>query len=268
MRFITITSGKGGVGKSTIAANIAYLLSIYGYKTAIFDADIGLANQDIILGVKPEFTILDVMKGKVSFERCVIQINNNLYLIPGESGEEILEFDNQELLDKFYKGIEKFADLDFLIIDTGAGIGESVQSFIRASTDTIIVTVPDPSAIMDAYSMIKYSAKIKDHLYMIINRAKNKKEALEIFQKIQSVAERHIPQKFNLELLGFVQKSDVVEECSKARQLVAKEQPSSIVAMELSDIVKKLTNSLTKDGEHIKETPNIAVFFKRLLQKI
>ncbi len=268
MRFVTITSGKGGVGKSTISANLAYMLSIYGYKVALFDADIGLANQDIILGVKPKYTILDVMKGEASFEECVVKINNNFFLIPGESGEEILEFDNEELLQNFYDGVESFEELDFLIIDTGAGIGETVRSFIKASTDTIIVTAPDPSAIMDAYSMIKYSAKIKDELYLILNRVKSKKEAAEIFKKLQNVAKKHIDEPIELQFLGFIENSHLIEEATKKRELIAKDHASSIPALQIGDIAKKLTNSLTKDGEHIKETPNIAIFFKRLLQQI
>ncbi len=268
MRFVTITSGKGGVGKSTISANISYLLSRYGYKVALFDADIGLANQDIILGVKPQYTILDVMKGEASFEECVIEIDQNFFLIPGENGEEILEFDNEELLENFYKGVESFDDLDFLIIDTGAGIGETVRSFIKASTDTIIVTAPDPSAIMDAYSMIKYSAKIKEEIYLILNRVKNKKEAVKIFNNLQNVADKYIKEPIKLELLGFIENSSLIEEATKKRELFVKEYASSIPALQIADIVKKLTNSLTKDGEHIKKTPNIAIFFKRLLQQI
>ena len=268
MRFVTITSGKGGVGKSTIAANIAYLLAVYGYKVAIFDADIGLANQDIILNVKPKYTILDVMKGTIAFEDAIVTINENLFLIPGESGEEIFRFNNQELLENFYKGIEKFDELDYLIIDTGAGIGEGVQSFIKASTDTVIITIPDPSAIMDAYSMIKYSAKIKETLYLLVNQAKNKKEAIDIYKKIVSVAKKHIPQPVVLEFLGYMQRSSLVEEASKKRELIVKSYPSSIPALQIADIVKKLTNSLTKSGEEIKSSSNISIFFKRLLQQI
>ena len=268
MRFITITSGKGGVGKSTLSANISYLLSLYGYKVALFDADIGLANQDIILNVKPTHTILDVIKGDVAFEEIVIKLNNNFYFIPGENGEDILRYKNSDLLEKFYEGIEAFKEeLDFLIIDTGAGIGESVQSFIKASTDTIVITVPDPSAIMDAYSMIKYSAKVKEQIYLIVNRAKNKKEAQEIAAKLQNVAKKHL-ENIEVEFLGFVERSTLMEEASKRRELVVRDHKSSVVALEIADIVKKLTNSLTKDGEHIKETPTIAVFFKRLLQNI
>ncbi len=268
MRFVTITSGKGGVGKSTISANLSYMLSIYGYKVALFDADIGLANQDIILDIKPQYTILDVMKGEVSFEECVVKINNNFFLIPGDSREEILEFDNKELLQNFYEGVESFGELDFLIIDTGAGIGETVRSFIKASTDTIIITAPDPSAIMDAYSMIKYSAKMKDELYLLFNRVKSKKEAVEIFKKLQNVAKKHIPKSIELQFLGFIENSSLMEEATKKRELIVKDHASSIPALQIGDITKRLINSLTKDGEHIKETPNIAIFFKRLLQQM
>ncbi|BCD59773.1 MULTISPECIES: P-loop NTPase [unclassified Nitratiruptor] len=267
MRFVTITSGKGGVGKSTIAANIAYLLSKYGYKVAIFDADIGLANQDIILNVKPQHTILDVLKGKVRFSDAIVPINDNLFLIPGESGEEILSFDNEALLEEFYKGLEQFKDLDFLIIDTGAGIGESVQSFVRASTDTVIITIPDPSAIMDAYSMIKYCSRVKKSVSIVLNQVKSKKEALILFNKLDSVATKHLEKSIDLKLLGFIQKSSIVEEATKTRKLVAKEFITSLPAIQMGEIAKRLTDSVAKDGTKIKENTNIAVFFKRLLQK-
>ena len=267
MRFITITSGKGGVGKSTLAANISYMLSQYGYRVALFDADVGLANQDIILDVKPKYTILDVLKGDVSFDEAVVRINNNFLLIPGESGEEILKYTNADILETFYDGVEKLGELDYLVIDTGAGIGESVQSFIKAATDTIIVTIPDPSAIMDAYSMIKYTSKVKKELFLIVNRAKNAKEAHEIASKLQNVAKKHLGD-LKIEFLGFVERSELVEECSKKRKLIVKEYGGSIPALEIADIVKRLTNFLTKEGEHIKETPNISIFFKRLLQQI
>ena len=268
MRFITITSGKGGVGKSTLAANFCYLLSMYGYKVALFDADIGLANQDIILGVKPKYTILDLLQEKASMEDIVVKINNNFLLIPGESGEEILRYKNSDILEKFYDGLNAIGELDFLIIDTGAGIGESVRSFIKAATDTIIVTIPDPSALMDAYSMIKYCANVHDEVFLVVNRAESQKEALEIYNKLKTVAKKHINPSFHIEFLGFIEKSSLIEQSNKKRELIVKSNASCVTAIEMANIVKKLTNSLTKDGEHIKETPNIAIFFKRLLQQI
>ena len=268
MRFIAITSGKGGVGKSTIAANISYLLSMYGYRVALFDADIGLANQDIILGVKPKYTLIDLLEGKASMEEVVIKINNNFLFIPGESGDEILRYKNSDILEKFFDGLKVVGELDFLIIDTGAGIGESVRSFVAAATDTIVVTMPDPSAIMDAYSMIKFCAKAHDEVFLVVNNVRSQKEAAEIYQKLETVAKKHIKSHLKLEFLGFIERSNLIEESSKKRELLVKAHPSCIAAIEMSEIVKKLTNSLTKDGEHIKETPNIAIFFKRLLQQI
>jgi len=267
MRYVTITSGKGGVGKSTLAANIGYLLSLYGYKVALFDADIGLANLDIILDVKPKYTILDVMRQDVGFEEIVVRINNNLYLIPGENGDEIFAYKNSQMLDRLFKEMERFGDLDYLIIDTGSGIGESVRGFIEASTDTIVVTMPDPSAIMDAYSMIKFCARIKDEVYLVVNRARSKKEAVEIAAKLQNVAKKHIG-KIGIDFLGYVENSRLVEEASKRRELIVKKHPSSVPALEIAQIVKRLTGNVTKSGEHIKETPNISLFFKRLLQQI
>ncbi|NPA03404.1 MAG: MinD/ParA family protein [Epsilonproteobacteria bacterium] len=267
MKFITITSGKGGVGKSLLAANISYMLSQYGYKVALFDADVGLANQDIILGVNPKYTLLDVLKGNASFKDAIVEINKNFLFIPGESGEEILEYKNSEILKSFYEGVEELGELDYLIIDTGAGIGETVRSFIKASTDTVVVTMPDPSAVMDAYSMIKYTAKEKDEVFLILNYVRNKDEAIEIAERLKKVSKKHIGEQFKIEYLGYLERSRLVEESTKKRELVVKNHASSIPALQIADITKKLTNSLTKDGEHIKDTPNVAIFFKRLFQQ-
>jgi flagellar biosynthesis protein FlhG len=209
-----------------------------------------------------------VIKGDADFEEILISINNNFYLIPGESGEEILQYKNHHLLENFYKGVEKIDDLDFLIIDTGAGIGESVRSFIEASTDTVVVTVPDPSAIMDAYAMIKFASGIKDAIYLVLNSVKNKKEAQQIAKKIEKVAQSHLKNPIRIDFLGYIQKSSLVEEASKKRELITRDYSTSIPAIQIADIVKGLTNSLTKEGEHIKNTPNLAIFFKRLLQQM
>lgn len=168
-KFIAITSGKGGVGKSTISANMAYVLWSMGYKVGIFDADIGLANLDLIFGVKAKHTLLDVFKGNVSFEDIVINIESGLCLIPGHTGDEILKYDTN-ILEKLNTQSVILDSLDYLIIDTGAGIGESVQSFLNASDYLIVLTMPDPAALTDAYASIKVSSKHKDKIYMIIDR--------------------------------------------------------------------------------------------------
>jgi len=263
LKSIAITSGKGGVGKSTISANLSYVLSQYGYKVALFDADLGLANLDIILGVNAKKTILESIKGEAGFEEIIVWINKNFFLIPGASGEEILKYAQSELAEVFLKEIKKF-DTDILLIDTGAGIGESVRKFIDASNETIVVTAPDPSALMDAYAMIKYVSKTKRKIYLLFNEIKEKRDATILFNKINSVVKKHIGKDFKLEMIGYIQKSETVLVYSQKRELFTKKEPFAKVSLQVVEIGKKLIEQKTKDGKKIPKESGISVFFKKL----
>ena len=176
-RFIAITSGKGGVGKSTISSNLAYCLSQKGINVGIFDADIGLANLDVMFNVKIKKNILHVLKGEASVADILIPITRNLILIPGESGDEILKYSDMALFERFMEEAQVLDKLDVMIIDTGAGIGEHIQMFLNAADDVIVVTVPDPAAITDAYATIKTIATLRNDVSMIMNQVKSEKEA-------------------------------------------------------------------------------------------
>ena len=263
-KFIAVTSGKGGVGKSTISANLGYALSRMGYKIGVFDADIGLSNLDLIFGVKTQKNILHVLRGEANFDDIICPIDKNLFLIPGENGEEILKYaDKFNILDNFANESVVFEAFDYVIVDTGAGIGGTMQAFLNASDHIIVVTTPDPSAITDAYTTIKINSRTKDEILVIINMATRHQEALNIFNKIQRVAANNIP---NLKLffLGNFLINNSVRNSTKYRELVMKTEPYNAFSLDMESIAKQL---ILKVEHNMLDTPkaNFNSFLKRIL---
>jgi flagellar biosynthesis protein FlhG len=264
-KVIAITSGKGGVGKSTVSANLAYLLADNGYKVAVFDADIGLANLDVIFNVKSDKNIMHILKGHATLDDIAIKIHDNLTLIPGESGEEILTYSNDLLYDKFIDEMSALDDLDFIIVDTGAGIGENTQTFLRAADEVVVVTVPDPAAITDAYATIKLISKDRDRVYMIMNQVRNQKEANTIFDKIITVASNNIKKEnFVIELLGKINSDDFVAKSVKKRILFVKEFATSLPSTDLEAIASNLLLKL--DIKMTNKKKGMSDFFRRILK--
>ncbi len=264
-RFIAITSGKGGVGKSTISSNLAYVLSQSGLNVGIFDADIGLANLDVMFNVKIKKNILHVLKGEAKVSDILIPITRNLILIPGESGDEILKYSDMALFERFMEEAQVLDKLDVMIIDTGAGIGEHIQMFLDAADDVIVVTVPDPAAITDAYATIKTIATLRDDIGVIMNQVKNEKEALAVFNKIKKVALANIGENLSLELIGKIDHSVKVSTSVKQRALFSAAYPSSLVHRDIVSIANNIIKKLERD---VLVTPNesgLSGLFKRLM---
>ncbi len=264
-KFIAVTSGKGGVGKSAISANLANILSKHGYKVALFDADIGLANLDIIFNVKAEKNLLDVLKGEATLEDIMISINENLVLIPGENGEEILKHSSGFVFERFLDEVSILDDIDYFIIDTGAGIGENTQIFLKEADEVIVIVVPEPAAITDAYAMIKVMSKYKNDVNLLLNMVRNEKEANAIFNKISKVAKENIGDFLTLHNLGYLLNDKVVLKSVKQRILFTKEFPHSLASENLEDVVSSLIYKMER--KMLDRKRGFGDFFKRIVEQ-
>ena len=265
-RFVAITSGKGGVGKSTISSNLAYVLAQSGLNVGIFDADIGLANLDVMFNVKIKKNILHVLKGEATVSDILIPITRNLILIPGESGDEILKYSDMALFERFMEEAQVLDKLDIMIIDTGAGIGEHIQMFLNAADDVIVVTVPDPAAITDAYATIKTIATLRNDVSMIMNQVKNEKEALGVFGKIKKVAFANIGSNLKLDLIGKINADIKVSSSVKKRSLFCATYTSSQPYRDVVAIANKITAKLERNMLVKANESGLSGLFKRLME--
>ncbi|MDK2822733.1 MAG: flagellar biosynthesis protein FlhG [Clostridia bacterium] len=221
-KFISITSGKGGVGKTSFTINLGITLSQMGYRTFIIDADLGTANVDVLLNLQPKYNLKHILNREKDILDIIIDGPGGIHLIPGGSGLQNLadldEWQFNRLINSF-QVLEKYADV--ILIDTGAGLSKNVINFILASDEVIVVTTPEPHAITDAYAIIKVMDERDTTLNpkLILNRVESPEEAKKISEKMIKVTDHFLSLK--LESLGYIlEDSNVLRAIKKLRPFV------------------------------------------------
>ncbi len=238
-KFITIASGKGGVGKTNFAVNFSYLLANeFGKKILLIDADIGMANVHLFLQLSSKKSIKDLFSGARIED--VIQKSFNIDVLSGFSGiDDFFELDEvsiQAIINQL-DAISKH--YDYVIIDTGAGIDEKVAAFLRASHQSIVVTTPEPTAMMDAYALIKsiYNIYGYENFKMVVNMAKNQDEGELTFNKLKVSVKKFL--NIDIDLLGVLPYTNTLRSAVKNKELVAHKYPRDAYTQNLRKICKE-----------------------------
>lgn len=247
-KVITISSGKGGVGKTSFSINLALYLQSLGKKVLVIDADFGLANVEVLLDVRPEYNFYHIIKGKKSIAEVMVDTKYGIKFISGGSGlKELSNINTTEI--KYF--IEQFDYIDkifdIIIIDTGAGISKSVTNFISASDQPIIITTPEPTSFTDAYTLIKIIKEENPHfskVQLVINKADDKHEADRIFKKLANVSQKFLS--LELENVGFIPLDlDVIKSVKQQKPAIILNSQSQF-SKSIIDIGNTLLNNSTQ----------------------
>jgi len=238
-RVITVTSGKGGVGKTNVVANLAIGLARTGKRVLVLDADLGLGNIDVLLGLVPRYTLEHVLSGSRHLSDIIIEGPAGIRVLPAGSGLPHLTSltDVQQLL--LQTELEMVADkAEVLLIDTGTGVSPNVTYFASAAQETIVVISPEPTSLTDAYALIKVLCR--DHrerrFRVLVNMVKSQREAVQTFRKLDVAAERFL--NVSLEYLGFIPLDDYVPMAVIEQKAVTERFPCSPAARTFVELAK------------------------------
>jgi flagellar biosynthesis protein FlhG len=259
---LSVTSGKGGVGKTSIVVNLAILLAQKGKKVLVLDADLGLANVDVMLGLAPKNTIKNVLDGECNIEDIVIDGPSGIQIIPASSGiQELSELKPEQQI-SLMNSLDYFDHaIDYMLVDTGAGISRNVMYFNAAAQRIIVVATPEPTSITDAYALMKvlrkqYGIKRFD---LIINNVTSKMEGDQVAEKLSMVCERFLGD-VTLEVLGSISHDKSIPECIKAQKAFVGMYPQAEATKRLARIMGRLES--TARGS---TNGNLQFFFRRML---
>ena len=262
-RVIAVTSGKGGVGKSNISVNLAIAFAQTGKKVVLIDGDLGMANVNVLLGITPKANLLDVLNKKKKINDIILNTELGIQIIAGANGFSTIANLNEEQRNFFAEEFTALSSFDIIIIDTGAGVSENVLRFIEAADEAYVVTTPEPTAITDAYGLIKSIATEFSNsqivMKLIVNKVHSADEGKRIAERIITIVAQFL--NAPVEYLGFIYDDSVVTSSVLRQKPFMVSQPNSKAAMCIKHIVGRI------DKTSVKPEGGFSAFLRKIIGK-
>ncbi|CAM5235549.1 flagellar synthesis regulator FleN [Stutzerimonas degradans] len=262
VQVIAVTGGKGGVGKTNVSVNLALALAELGRRVVLLDADLGLANVDVLLGLTTKRTLADVIAGECDLRDVLIQGPGGIRIVPAASGTQSMVQLSSLQHAGLIQAFSEIEDLDVLIIDTAAGIGEAVISFVRAAHEVLLVVTDEPTSITDAYALIKLLNRDYgiNRFRVLANMAHAPQEGRNLFAKLTKVTERFLD--VALQYVGAIPYDETVRKAVQKQRAVYEAYPRSKCALAFKAIAQKV------DTWPLPATPrgHLEFFVERLIR--
>ena len=261
-RVLAITSGKGGVGKTAVVANIAVLLARMNKRVLILDSDLGLANIDVVFGLAPEKNLTHFFSEEMELDSILADGPSGIKILPAGSGvQRFTRLDSRQKMRLLEALDSMHNDFDIVLIDTEAGISENVTYFNTAAQEILVVTTPEPTAITDAYALMKLlsSQYHEKHFNLIVNFVRSEDDALEVFRKLTMVADRYLD--ISIDYLGSIPADQQMVDAIRKQQVIVDLFPTSKISLAF-DV---LARTIADEPQHLEPKGSIQFFWKRLL---
>ncbi|ADW18386.1 flagellar biosynthesis protein (FlhG) [Desulfobulbus propionicus DSM 2032] len=262
-RVVSVTSGKGGVGKTAVVANLAVLLARMGKRVLILDADLGLANIDVVFGLAPSHNLNHFFTGEQGLETILTDGPEGIKILPAGSGvQRFTRLDSEQKM-RLLEGLDAMNnDFDFVLIDTEAGISENVTYFNTAAQEILVVTTPDPTAITDAYALMKLLSNQyhEKHFNLIVNFIRNEEEALDVYRKLTMVANRYLD--ISIDYIGSIPRDKLMVDAIRKQQVLVQLFPESKTSLAF----EALARTIVQEPQTLEPKGSIQFFWKRLLE--
>lgn len=265
---LAVTSGKGGVGKSNLVANLALQLGRRGKKVMVLDADMGMANMDVILGVRPRYTLYHVIEGRKDLLQTITSVTQNVKLIAGGSGImglADLEIDRRNRIFESLKKIRQYTDI--LLIDTGAGLSPNVLDFLQYSNEVLLVSTPEPTSMADAYGIIKAMNQREGaypEISLVVNRCASAKEAVGVASRMKTVTSQFLHREIKYK--GYILEDEHVSKAVRGQKPYSKLYPeckASLCLQKIVDEYSQTSKPSKKKASSMNFIQNFISFFVR-----